>query len=139
MRFATAALAVVMLSAVACRSHRAVETGLEQRVVAVDSVVAEQRGETMAAEAAEIIAVEFFAPDTAGRQAVRRVVRQRRLAEIRRADTTTVAATGRKEQQSTYTAKEKTEPTVRHKRMLVDVMIILTTLILLTLTIRKRR
>ena len=139
MRHATAALAVVMLSAVACRSHRAVETGLEQSAVEMDSVVVERRGETKAAEAAEIIAVEFFAPDTAGWQAVRRVVRQRRVAGIHRADTATVAAIGRKEQQSTCVVKEMAEPLVRHRRMLVDVMIILTTLILLTLTIRKRR
>ena len=59
-----------------------------------DSVAATRRTTASAKEASETVEINFFAPDSTGRQAVRSISRHRRLAAEVRTDTVTVAATG---------------------------------------------
>lgn len=59
-----------------------------------DSVAATRRITASAKEASETVEINFFAPDSTGRQAVRSISRHRRLAAEERTDTVTVAATG---------------------------------------------
>lgn len=97
MKYTTAAIIVASLfSLSSCHSHRAVEStaGLQTHTETADSVAATRRITASAKEASETVEINFFAPDSTGRQAVRSISRHRRLAAEERTDTVAVAATG---------------------------------------------
>jgi len=68
---------------------------LQTHTETADSVAATRRTTASAKEASETVEINFFAPDSTGRQAVRSISRHRRLAAEERTDT--VAASHRRE------------------------------------------
>ena len=98
MKYTTTAIIVsTLFSLSSCHSHRAVEStaGLHTHTETADSVAATRRTTASAKEASETVEINFFAPDSTGRQAVRSISRHRRLAAEERTDT--VAGSHRRE------------------------------------------
>lgn len=140
MKYTTAAIIVALLfSLSSCRSHRAVEStaGLQTHTETADSVAATRRTTASAKEASETVEINFFAPDSTGRQAVRSISRHRRLATEVRTDTVTVAATGASIGTTEQTTSRRL-PT-RYRLSLAALLAAATTLILITFTIKKRQ
>lgn len=93
MKYTTTAIIVASLfSLSSCHSHRVVEStaGLQTHTETADSVAATRRTTASAKEASETVEINFFAPDSTGRQAVRSISRHRRLAAEERTDTVAV-------------------------------------------------
>ena len=137
MKYTTAAVVVASLfSLSSCHSHRAVEStaGLQTHTEMADSVAATRRITASAKEASETVVINFFAPDSTGRQAVRSISRHRRLA----ADTVAVAATGVSIGTTEQTISTRRLPT-RYRLSLAALLAAATTLILITFTIKKRQ
>ena len=131
MKYTTAAIIVsTLFSLSSCHSHRAVEStaGLQTHTETADSVAATRRTTASAKEASETVEINFFAPDSTGRQAVRSISRHRRLAAEERTDTVAVAAT------------TSTRRLPRRYRLSIAALLAeATTLILITFTIKKRQ
>uniref|UniRef100_UPI004027EDBF hypothetical protein n=1 Tax=Candidatus Limisoma sp. TaxID=3076476 RepID=UPI004027EDBF len=141
MKYTTAAIIVASLfSLSSCHSHRAVEStaGLQTHTEMADSVAATRRITASAKEASETVEINFFAPDSTGRQAVRSISRHRRLAAEERTDTVTVAATGVSIGTTAQTTSTRRLPT-RYRLSLAALLAAATTLILITFTIKKRQ
>lgn len=140
MKHTTAAIIVASLfSLSSCHSHRAVEStaGLQTQETA-DSVAATRRTTASAKEASETVEINFFAPDSTGRQAVRSISWHRRLAAEERTDTVAVAATGVSIGTTEQTTSTRRLPT-RYRLSLAALLAAATTLILITFTIKKRQ
>lgn len=137
MKHTTAAIIVASLfSLSSCHSHRAVEStaGLHTHTETADSVAAT----ASAKEASETVEINFFAPDSTGRQAVRSISRHRRFAAEKRTDTVAVAATGVSIGTTEQTTSTRRLPT-RYRLSLAALLAAATTLILITFTIKKRQ
>lgn len=131
----TAIIVSTLFSLSSCHSHRAVEStaGLQTHTETADSVAATRR-----TTASETVEINFFAPDSTGRQAVRSISRHRRLAAEERTDTVTVAATGVSIGTTEQTTSTRRLPT-RYRLSLAALLAAATTLILITFTIKKRQ
>lgn len=141
MKHTTAAIIVAsQFSLSSCHSHRAVEStaGLQTHTEMADSVAATRRTTASAKEASETVVINFFAPDSTGRQAVRSISRHRRLAAEERTDTVAVAATGVSIGTTEQTTSTRRLPT-RYRLSLAALLAAATTLILITFTIKKRQ
>ena len=134
----TAIIVFTLFSLSSCHSHRAVEStaGLHTHTETADSVAATRRISASAKEASETVEINFFAPDSTGRQAVRSISRHRRLAAEERTDTVTVAATGVSIGTTEQTTSTRRLPT-RYRLSLAALLAAATTLILITFTIKK--
>ena len=131
---------LTLFSLSSCHSHRAVEStaGLQTHTETADSVAATRRITASAKEASETVEINFFAPDSTGRQAVRSISRHRRLAAEERTDTVAVAATGVSIGTTEQTTSTRRLPT-RYRLSLAALLAAATTLILITFTIKKRQ
>ncbi|CDE41811.1 unknown [Prevotella sp. CAG:279] len=141
MKYTTAAIIVsTLFSLSSCHSHRAVEStaGLQTHTETADSVAATRRTTASAKEASETVEINFFAPDSTGRQAVRSISRHRRLAAEERTDTVAGAATGVSIGTTEQTTLTRRLPT-RYRLSLAALLAAATTLILITFTIKKRQ
>ena len=103
-----------------------------------DSIAATRRTTASAKEASETVEINFFAPDSTGRQAVRSISRKRRFAAEKRTDTVAVAATGVSIGTTEQTTSTRRLPT-RYRLSLAALLAAATTLILITFTIKKRQ
>ena len=131
MKYTTAAIIVASLfSLSSCHSHRAVEStaGLQTHTETADSVAATRRTTASAKEESETVEINFFAPDSTGRQAVRSIS----------TDTVAVAATGVSIGTTEQTTSTRRLPT-RYRLSLAALLAAATTLILITFTIKKRQ
>lgn len=138
MKHTTAAIIVASLfNLSSCHSHRST-AGLQTHTETADSIAATRRISASAKEASETVEINFFAPDSTGRQAVRSISRKRRFAAEKRTDTVAVAATGVSIGTTEQTTSTRRLPT-RYRLSLAALLAAATTLILITFTIKKRQ
>lgn len=139
----TAIIVVALFSLTGCRSNResmaAAESCMETAVAESARVVsatmaAERRGE-------ETVVVDFYAPDSSGRQPVRRISRKRTVAVRTEADTT--MATSSRATTATVTATESAtesrKPASAKGFALTVAIAAALTLILSTILIKRQR
>lgn len=141
MKAAIAVAAAALFSLAGCRSHKAVErTSTEETtVIAADTANFSHRTLTESGSDASMVAIEFFPPDTAGRQAVRKIALARRTTTATTATTDTASRiAGRQEQRSTASTAATT-PLRPCRWALIAALGTAMTLILLTLYKIKRQ
>lgn len=140
---ATIAVAVAALFSLAgCRSHKMVErTSTEEATtVAVDTTTFSRRVLAESGSDASLVAIEFFPPDSAGRQAVRRIAAARRTTKASAATTDTATRIAwRQEQRSSASTSTATTPIRPCRWALIASLGTALTLILLTLYKIKRQ
>ncbi len=136
MRAATAVAAAALFSLAGCRSHKAVERTTTEgaTVVASDTTTFSRRVLTESGSDATLVAIEFYPPDTAGRQAVRRIAAARRTTKASAATTDTATRIAqRQEQRSSASTATATTPLRPCRWTLIAALGTALTLILLTL------
>lgn len=134
--------AAALFSLAGCRSHKVVERATMEEVttVAADTITFSRRMLAESGSDASLVAIEFFPPDTAGRQAVRRIAAARRTTKASAATTdTTTRIDWRQEQRSSATTATATAPIRSCRWALIASLGTALTLILLTLYKIKRQ
>lgn len=135
MKVTTAIIAAALCSLAACRSHKAVERTVEEKMetVATDTTTFSRRVLAESGSDATIVAIDYFPPDTLGRQSVRRLTAVRRTAKATIATSDTATRMASRQEQRSAASTTAASPIRPCRWTLIALLGTALTLILLTL------
>ncbi len=135
MKVTTTVIAAALFSLAGCRSHKAVERTVaeEKTVVATDTSTFSRRAIAESVSDGSMVAIEYFPPDTAGRQAVKRIALARRTSAASAEVTDTATRTAGQQERQSAASTEASTPIRPCRWALIATLGTALTLILLTL------